>query len=51
MKSGHVLENKEGEGEEKPIPAIGTDEGKAESGMRVLIAVQGYYGERIVDNI
>ena len=51
MKSGDVLENKEAQGGEKPIPAIGTDEGKAESGMRVLIAVQGYYGERIVDNI
>ena len=36
---------------EKHNPIIEEGEGKKEGHMRVLIAIQGYYGERMVDNI
>ena len=46
MKSRDTLRDKEEQRENSPAPAIETVKG-----MRILIAIQGYYGERMVENI
>jgi hypothetical protein len=51
MKSGHSPRNEETTTHQNPSP--GGKAGKDEAGrpMRILIAIQGYYAERMVDNI
>jgi hypothetical protein len=51
MKSRDIVKNKEEHGKDGPAPAIETGKNKGESPLRILIAIQGYYGERMVDNI
>jgi hypothetical protein len=51
VKSRDILKNKEDDGGRGPVQATDACKGTGESRMRVLIAIQGYYGQRIVENI
>ena len=51
MKSKEVPGNKEARGEKTDVPITEVGDSEEVSRMRVLIVIQGYYGERMVDNI
>ena len=51
MKSGKVPETGKSHTHHRPGAAGEAGEGDVTRGMRILIAIQGYYGERMADNI
>jgi len=51
MKSQQIPGNKETQSHDSPSPAGKTKKAEAGIPMRILIAVQGHYGQRIVENI
>jgi hypothetical protein len=51
MKSGQIFRNEETDTHESPSPTDKTAKDEAREPTRILIAIQGYYGERMVDNI
>ena len=51
MKSGQIRTKEETDTHQSSSPAGNTGEDEDGRPMRILIAIQGYYGERMVDNI